>query len=96
MAVFCWKPRIFCAKGQDGVLWVQSEFTLDPMGWFYCVVWRMAALGTEYEGRVGTPVHYNRSVADDNTQACLQYLYNMKPWAEIIGISGFTLRHMHY
>ena len=66
------------------------------MGWFYRVVWRRAALGTEYEGRVGALVHYIRSVADNNTQACLQYLYNMQPWAELIGISGFGLRPMHY
>ncbi len=96
MAVFGRKSRIFRAQGQNGVLWGQSKFTLDPMGWIYRVVWRMAALGTEYEGRVGTPVHYNCSVADDNTQACLPYLYNMQPWAEIIGISGFILRPMHY
>ncbi len=67
MAVFGLKPRIFCAQGQDGVLWWQSEFTLDPMGWFYCVGWRRAALGTEYEGRFGVLVHYNRSLADNNT-----------------------------
>ena len=96
MAVFGLKQRIFRAQGQDGVLWGQSEFTLDPMGWFYCVVWRRAPLGTEYEVRVGALVHYNRSVADNNTQECLQYLYNMQPSAELIGISGFRLRPMHY
>ena len=67
MAVFSLKPRIFRAQGQNGVLWGQSEFTLDPMGWFYHVVWRRAALGTEYEGPVGTLLRYNRSVADNNT-----------------------------
>ena len=96
MAVFGLKPRIFRAQGQDGVLWGQSEFTLDPMGWFYRVVWRRAPLGTEYGGRVGALVHYNRSVADNNTQACLQYLHNMQLSAELIGISGFRLRPMHY
>jgi hypothetical protein len=96
MAVFGLEPRIFRAQGRDGVLWGQSEFILDPMGWFYHVVWRRAALGTEYEGRVGALVHYNRSVADKNTLACLQYLFNMQPSAVLIGISGFRLRHMHY
>ena len=96
MAVFGLKPRIFRAEGQNGVLCGQSEFTLDPMGWFYHVVWRRAALGTEHEGRVRALVHYNRSVADNNTQACLQYLHNMQLSAELIGISGFRLRSMHY
>ncbi len=71
MAVFGLKPCIFRAKGQDGVLWGQSEITLDPMEWFYRVVWRRAALGTEYEGRIGALVHYNRSVDENNTQASL-------------------------
>ena len=96
MAVVGLKPRIFRAQGLNGVLKAQSEFTLEPMGWFYRVVWRRAALGTEYEGRVGALVHYNRSVADNNTHACLQYLYNMQPWPELIGVSGFRLRSMHY
>jgi hypothetical protein len=90
------KPRIFRAQGKDGVLWGQSEFSLDPMGWFYRVVWRRAPLGTEYGGRVGALVHYNRSVADNNTQACLQYLYNMQPSAELIGIIKVRLRPMQY
>ena len=95
MAVFSLKPRIFRAQGQDGVIWGQSEFTLDPMGWFYRVVWRRALLGTEYGGRVGALVHYNRSVADNSTQACLEYLHNMQLSAELIGISWFRLRPMH-
>ena len=72
MAVFGLKPRIFRAQGRNGVLWGQSEFTLDLMGWFYHVVWRRAALGTEYEGPVGTLLHYNPSVADKNT--CLSVI----------------------
>ena len=96
MAVFGLKPRIFRAQGRDGVLWGKSECTLDPMGWFNRVVLRRAPLGTEYGGRVGALVHYNRSVAEYNTPACLQYLYNMQPSAELIGISGFRLRPMHY
>ncbi len=96
MVVFGLKPRIFRAQGQDAVLWGQSEFTLDPMGWFNRVVWRRAPLGTEYEGRVGALVHYNLSVADNNTQACWNNLYNMQLSAELIGISGFRLRPMHY
>ncbi len=73
MAVFGLKSRIFRAQGQNGVLWGQSGFTLGPMGWSYHVVWRKAALGTEYEGPVGTRPRYNRSVADNNTS---QPVYN--------------------
>ncbi len=47
MAVFGLKPRIFRAQGLNGVLWGQSEFTLDPMRWFYVVALQKAALKTK-------------------------------------------------
>ncbi len=47
MAVFGLKPRIFRTKGLNGVLWGQSEFTLDPMGWFYDVAVQRAVLETK-------------------------------------------------
>ena len=46
MAVFGLKPRIFRTQGHKSVLWGQSEFTLDPMGWFYDVALQRAALET--------------------------------------------------
>ncbi len=48
MAVFGLKPRIFCTQGHNSVLWGQSEFTLDPMGWFYDVALQRADLETKY------------------------------------------------
>ncbi len=47
MAVFGLKPRIFRTQGHNSVLWGQSEFTLDPMGWFYVVALHRAALETK-------------------------------------------------
>ncbi len=47
MAVFCPKPRTFRTQGHNGVLWGQSEFTLDPTGWFYVVALQRAALETK-------------------------------------------------
>ena len=37
MAVFGLKPPLFRTQGLSSDLWGQSEFTLDPMGWFYVV-----------------------------------------------------------
>ena len=48
MAVFGLKPRIFCTQGHNSVLWGRSEFTLDPMGWFYDVALQRAALKTQW------------------------------------------------
>ena len=47
MAVFGPKPRTFRTQGHNNVLWGQSEFTLDPMGWFYVVALQKAALKTK-------------------------------------------------
>ena len=47
MAVFGLKPRIFRTQGHNSDLWGPSEFTLDPMGWFYVVALQWAALGTK-------------------------------------------------
>jgi hypothetical protein len=47
MAVFGLKPRIFRTLGRSSVLWGQSEFTLDPMGWFYVVPLQGAAMETK-------------------------------------------------
>ena len=47
MAVFGLKPRIFRTQGHNSVLWGQSEFTLDPMGWFYDIALQRAALETK-------------------------------------------------
>ena len=44
MAVFGLKQRFFRTQGQKSVLCGQSEFTLDPMGWFYDVALQRAAL----------------------------------------------------
>jgi hypothetical protein len=44
MAVFGLKPRMFRIQGHNSVLWRQSEFSLDPMGWFYVVALHTAAL----------------------------------------------------
>ncbi len=47
MAVFGPKPRTFRTQGHNGVLWGQSEFTLDLTGWFYVVALHRAALETK-------------------------------------------------
>ena len=47
MAVFGLKPRIFRTQGHKSVLWGQSEFNLDPVGWFYDVAFQRAALETK-------------------------------------------------
>ena len=47
MAVFGLKPRIVRTQGHKRVLWGQSEFTLDPVGWFYDVALQRAALETK-------------------------------------------------
>jgi hypothetical protein len=47
MAVFGPKPRIFRTQGHNSVLCGQSEFFLDPMGWFYDVSLQRAALETK-------------------------------------------------
>ena len=47
MAEFGLKPRIFRTQGNTSVLWGRSEFTLDPMGWFYDIAVQRAALKTQ-------------------------------------------------
>ena len=44
MAVFGPKQRFFRTQGHKSVLWGQSEFTLDPVAWFYDVAFQRAAL----------------------------------------------------
>ncbi len=46
MAVFGLKQRFFPTQEHKRVLWGQSEFTLDPMGWFYDVALQRAPLET--------------------------------------------------
>jgi hypothetical protein len=67
MAVFGLKPRIFRTQGHESVLWRQSEFTLDPMGWFYDVALQRAALETKLESLVRTQRHYNFSATANGT-----------------------------
>ena len=47
MAVFGLKQRFFRTQGHKSVLWGQSEFTLDPMGWFYELALQSADLKTK-------------------------------------------------
>jgi hypothetical protein len=66
MAVFGLKPRIFRTQVHNSVLWGQSEFTLDRMGWFYVVALQRAALETKLGSLVRTQ-HYNCSATANGT-----------------------------
>ena len=74
MAIFGQKARNYRAQGRNGVLWGLSEFTFDPMGGFYELLLRRAALGTKCECLVWKQRPYNRSVAN-NSIARLSAIY---------------------